>query len=253
MKITFLGTGTSQGIPVIACRCEVCKSSDPKDNRLRCSVLVEFNKKSIVIDTGPDFRQQMLKNNVQHLDAVLFTHEHKDHVAGLDDIRAFNFVMKQDMDIYLTDAVGKAIRREFSYIFADFKYPGIPLINLHRITNHPFDLFNQTILPIEVMHYQMPVFGYRIGDFTYITDAKSISEIELEKLEGTKILVINALRRETHVSHFTLNEALELIDRIKPQKGYLTHLSHQMGKHEDVMKELPSNVEIAYDGLIIEI
>jgi phosphoribosyl 1,2-cyclic phosphate phosphodiesterase len=253
MKITFLGTGTSQGIPVIACRCEVCKSSDPKDNRLRCSVLVEFNKKSIVIDTGPDFRQQMLKNNVQHLDAVLFTHEHKDHVAGLDDIRAFNFVMKQDMDIYLTDAVEKAIRREFSYIFADFKYPGIPLINLHRITNHPFDLFNQTILPIEVMHYQMPVFGYRIGDFTYITDAKSISEIELEKLEGTKILVINALRRETHVSHFTLNEALELIDRIKPQKGYLTHLSHQMGKHEDVMKELPSNVEIAYDGLIIEI
>jgi phosphoribosyl 1,2-cyclic phosphate phosphodiesterase len=253
MKITFLGTGTSQGIPVIACRCEVCSSSNPKDNRLRCSVLVEFNGKTIVIDTGPDFRQQMLKNKVRRLDAVLFTHEHKDHVAGLDDIRAFNFVMKQNMDIYLTDAVEQAIRREFSYIFADTKYPGIPLINLHRITNHPFDLFDQTILPIEVMHYQMPVFGYRIGDFTYITDAKSISEIELEKLEGTKILVINALRRETHVSHFTLNEALELINRIKPQKGYLTHLSHQMGKHEDVMKELPTNVEIAYDGLIVEI
>jgi phosphoribosyl 1,2-cyclic phosphate phosphodiesterase len=253
MKITFLGTGTSQGIPVIACRCEVCSSSNPKDNRLRCSVLVEFNGKTIVIDTGPDFRQQMLKNKVRRLDAVLFTHEHKDHVAGLDDIRAFNFVMKQNMDIYLTDAVEQAIRREFSYIFADTKYPGIPLINLHRITNHPFNLFDQTILPIEVMHYQMPVFGYRIGDFTYITDAKSISEIELEKLEGTKILVINALRRETHVSHFTLNEALELINRIKPQKGYLTHLSHQMGKHEDVMKELPSNVEIAYDGLIVEI
>jgi len=253
MKITFLGTGTSQGIPVIACRCEVCSSSNPKDNRLRCSVLVEFNEKTIVIDTGPDFRQQMLKNKVRRLDAVLFTHEHKDHVAGLDDIRAFNFVMKQNMDIYLTDAVEQAIRREFSYIFADTKYPGIPLINLHRITNHPFDLFDQTILPIEVMHYQMPVFGYRIGDFTYITDAKSISEIELEKLEGTKILVINALRRETHVSHFTLNEALDLINRIKPQKGYLTHLSHQMGKHEDVMKELPSNVEIAYDGLIVEI
>jgi phosphoribosyl 1,2-cyclic phosphate phosphodiesterase len=253
MKITFLGTGTSQGIPVIACRCEVCSSSNPKDNRLRCSVLVEFNGKTIVIDTGPDFRQQMLKNKVRRLDAVLFTHEHKDHVAGLDDIRAFNFVMKQNMDIYLTDAVEQAIRREFSYIFADTKYPGIPLINLHRITNHPFDLFDQTILPIEVMHYQMPVFGYRIGDFTYITDAKSISEIELEKLEGTKILVINALRRETHVSHFTLNEALELINRIKPQKGYLTHLSHQMGKHEDVIKELPSNVEIAYDGLIVEI
>jgi phosphoribosyl 1,2-cyclic phosphate phosphodiesterase len=253
MKITFLGTGTSQGVPVIACRCEVCTSSNSKDNRLRCSVLVEFNGKAIVIDTGPDFRQQMLKNNVQRLDAVLFTHEHKDHVAGLDDIRAFNFVMKQNMDIYLTEAVENAIRKEFSYIFAEFKYPGIPLINLHRITNHPFDLFNQTILPIEVMHYQMPVFGYRIGDFTYITDAKSISEIELEKLKGTKILVINALRRETHISHFTLNEAMELINRIKPEKGYLTHLSHQMGKHDNVMKELPSNVEIAYDGLTIEI
>lgn len=253
MKITFLGTGTSQGIPVIACRCEVCTSSNPKDNRLRCSVLVEFNGKTIVIDTGPDFRQQMLQNKVARLDAVLFTHEHKDHVAGLDDIRAFNFVMKRNMDIYLTDAVEQAIRREFSYIFADTKYPGIPLINLHRITNHPFEIFNQTILPIEVMHYQMPVLGYRIKDFSYITDAKSISETELEKLTGTKILVINALRKETHVSHFTLNEALELIERIKPQKGYLTHLSHQMGKHEDVMKELPPNVEIAYDGLTIEI
>ncbi len=253
MKITFLGTGTSQGIPVIACRCEVCLSSNPKDNRLRCSILVEFNGKTIVVDTGPDFRQQMLQNKVMRLDAVLFTHEHKDHVAGLDDIRAFNYVMKRNMDIYLTDAVEQAIRREFSYIFADTKYPGIPLINLHRITNHPFEIFNQTILPIEVLHFKMPVFGYRIKDFSYITDAKSISETELEKLAGTKILVINALRRETHVSHFTLNEALELLDRIKPQKGYLTHLSHQMGKHEDVMKELPSNVEIAYDGLTFEI
>jgi phosphoribosyl 1,2-cyclic phosphate phosphodiesterase len=253
MKITFLGTGTSQGIPVIACRCEVCTSSNPKDNRLRCSVLIEFHGRTIVIDTGPDFRQQMLNNNVQRLDAVLFTHEHKDHVAGLDDIRAFNFVMKQNMDIYLTDAVEKAIRREFSYIFAESKYPGIPLINLHPITNHPFELYNQTILPIEVMHYQMPVFGYRIGGFTYITDANSISEIELEKLVGTEVLVINALRREPHISHFTLKEALNLINRIKPQKGYLTHLSHQMGKHDDVMQELPPNVEIAYDGLTIEI
>lgn len=253
MKITFLGTGTSQGIPVIACRCEVCTSSNPKDNRLRCSVLIEFHGRTIVIDTGPDFRQQMLNNNVQRLDAVLFTHEHKDHVAGLDDIRAFNFVMKQNMDIYLTDAVEKAIRREFSYIFAESKYPGIPLINLHQITNHPFELYNQTVLPIEVMHYQMPVFGYRIGGFTYITDANSISEIELEKLVGTEVLVINALRREPHISHFTLKEALNLINRIKPQKGYLTHLSHQMGKHDDVMQELPPNVEIAYDGLTIEI
>lgn len=251
MKITFLGTGTSQGVPVIGCRCEVCMSLDAKDNRLRCSVLVEYNERAVVIDTGPDFRQQMLKNRVDRLDAVLFTHEHKDHVAGLDDVRAFNFIMKQHMDVYLTDAVENAIRREFSYIFSDFKYPGIPLLNLHRIDNQPFELFGETIQPIQVMHYQMPVLGFRIGYFAYITDANSISEAELQKLKGVKILVLNALRREPHISHFTLNEAIDLIEKVAPEKALLTHLSHQMGLHEKVSIELPANVEIAYDGLTI--
>lgn len=253
MKITFLGTGTSQGVPVIACRCKVCTSNDDRDKRLRCSVLVEINGKSLVIDTGPDFRQQMLQNNVQRLDAVLFTHEHKDHVAGLDDIRAFNFIMKQHMDVYLTAAVEEAIRREFSYIFADFKYPGIPLINLHRIENKPFHVFGEEITPIEVLHYKMPVLGFRIKNFVYITDANSISDAELEKAKGAEVLVLNALRREAHVSHFTLEEALSVIERLSPRKAFLTHLSHQMGCHQDVMKELPSHVEIAYDRLVIEL
>ncbi len=253
MKITFLGTGTSQGVPVIGCRCEVCMSLDSKDNRLRCSVLIEYNDRAVVIDTGPDFRQQMLKYKVSRLDAVLFTHEHKDHVAGLDDVRAFNFIMKRHMDVYLTDAVEAAIRREFSYIFSDFKYPGIPLLNLHRIENQPFELFGETIQPIQVMHYQMPVLGFRVGDFAYITDANSISETELQKLKGVKFLVLNALRREPHISHFNLNEAIDLIQEVAPEKGFLTHLSHQMGLHEKVSIELPSNVEIAYDGLTISL
>jgi phosphoribosyl 1,2-cyclic phosphate phosphodiesterase len=253
MKITFLGTGTSQGVPVIACGCKVCTSNDTRDKRLRCSVLVEFNRRTLVIDTGPDFRQQMLQNNVQRLDAVLFTHEHKDHVAGLDDVRAFNFIMNQHMDVYLTAAVEEAIRREFSYIFADFKYPGIPLIDLHRIENKPFELFGEEIKPIEVMHYKMPVLGFRINDFVYITDANSISNEELEKAKGAKVLVLNALRREPHVSHFTLKEALKVIESISPERAFLTHLSHQMGTHQEVSKELPLNVEIAYDGLSIDL
>jgi phosphoribosyl 1,2-cyclic phosphate phosphodiesterase len=216
-------------------------------------VLVEYNARAVVIDTGPDFRQQMLKNNVGRLDAVLFTHEHKDHVAGLDDVRAFNFIMKQHMDVYLTAAVEAAIRREFSYIFSDFKYPGIPLLNLHRIENQPFELFGETIQPIQVMHYQMPVLGFRIKDFAYITDANSISETELQKLKGVKILVLNALRREPHISHFTLNQAIDLIEEVAPEKAFLTHLSHQMGLHEQVSIELPANVEIAYDGLTISL
>jgi phosphoribosyl 1,2-cyclic phosphate phosphodiesterase len=216
-------------------------------------VLVEYNARAVVIDTGPDFRQQMLKNNIGRLDAVLFTHEHKDHVAGLDDVRAFNFIMKQHMDVYLTDAVEAAIRREFSYIFSDFKYPGIPLLNLHRIENQPFELFGETIQPIQVMHYQMPVLGFRIKDFAYITDANSISETELQKLKGVKILVLNALRREPHISHFTLNQAIDLIEEVAPEKAFLTHLSHQMGLHEQVSIELPANVEIAYDGLTISL
>lgn len=253
MRITFLGTGTSQGIPVIACNCEVCLSSDPRDNRLRTSIMIEEKDKVIVVDTGPDFRQQMLRHKVKRLDAVLFTHEHKDHVAGLDDVRAFNYRQKEKIDIYGTSEVHNALKREFHYAFSDVKYPGVPELSLQEIHNEEFRLLGLSILPIRVMHYKMPVFGYRIGNFTYITDAKTISESEMKKIEGTEILVVNALRRQEHISHFTLDEALSVIARINPVKAYLTHISHLLGKHTDVLDELPANVEIAYDGLVLEI
>ncbi len=254
MKITFLGTGTSQGVPVIACNCEVCKSTDIKDKRLRTSIMLSYNDKNIVIDTGPDFRQQMLRENVQHLDAVLFTHEHKDHIAGLDDIRAFNYQTKKDMPIYATKQVQIGLKKEFHYIFADFQYPGIPKVDLHTINHQQsFELFDKTITPIEVIHFKLPVTAYRIDNFTYITDANFISEKEKEKIKGTEILVINALRKEKHISHFTLNEALELIKEINPKKAYLTHISHLLGKHEQISKELPNHVFLAYDGLKIEV
>jgi len=252
MKITFLGTGTSQGVPVIACKCNVCQSTNSKDKRLRTSILINYNDKNIVIDTGPDFRQQMLLNNVQKLDAVLFTHEHKDHIAGLDDIRAFNYQSKQDMPIYATNQVQIGLKKEFHYIFADFKYPGIPKVELNTIHNFKtFELFNKTITPIEVMHYKLPVTAYRIDNFSYVTDANFISDSEKEKLKGTEILVINALRKEDHISHFTLQQALDLIAEIKPKQAYLTHISHLLGLHDEVSLELPENVNIAYDGLVI--
>jgi phosphoribosyl 1,2-cyclic phosphate phosphodiesterase len=253
MKVTFLGTGTSQGVPVIACNCEVCQSKDKKDKRLRTSVMLSLDKNNIVIDAGPDFRQQMLRENVQHLEAVLFTHEHKDHIAGLDDIRAFNYQAKKSMPIYATLQVQEGLKKEFHYIFSGDNYPGIPKVDIHTVTNHPFTLFDHKVIPISVLHYKLPVTGYRINNFTYITDANYISETEKEKIKGTEILVINALRQEKHISHFTLNEALELIDELKPKKAYLTHLSHLMGKHKVVSKLLPKHVEIAYDGLQIEV
>jgi len=251
MKIRFLGTGTSQGVPMIACDCEVCQSTNPKDKRLRSSILIEYNNKHIIIDTGPDFRQQMLRENITELNAVLYTHEHKDHIAGLDDIRAFNFKSKLDMPIYATDQVQIGLKKEFHYIFAEFQYPGIPKVDLHTITKDSFQLFNKTIIPIEVIHYKLPVTAFRIDDFTYITDANYISDLEKEKIKGTKILVINALRREKHISHFTLDEALELIAEIKPEVAYLTHISHLLGKYNTLKKELPKNVFLAYDGLNI--
>ena len=252
-KVTFLGTGTSQGIPVIACHCTVCKSDDARDNRTRTSIMITSDQTNLVIDTGPDFRQQMLRENVKNLDAVVFTHEHKDHIAGMDDIRAFNFIQKRDMDIYATAEVQKALHREFHYVFATKKYPGVPLVKLHNIDNDPFMVGDIELIPINVLHYMMPVKGYRIGDFSYITDAKTIPEEEFEKLKGSKILVINALRKTTHISHFNLKEALQIIDRIKPNKAYLIHLSHLMGTHRELEIELPENVEIAVDGLTIEI
>lgn len=253
MKITFLGTGTSQGVPVISCSCEVCQSADFRDNRLRCSILVEYQNKHVLVDTGPDFRQQMLRAHITKLDAVLFTHEHKDHIAGLDDIRAFNFFQKKHMDLYLTKHVENAIRREFAYIFANDNYPGIPLVNLHTIKNSPFNLFGQQIIPIEVSHFKMPVLGFRFNDFCYVTDAKSITPEELDKMKGSKIIVLNALRKESHPSHFTLDEAVKLLEYLKPEEAFLTHISHQMGLHKEVEAQLPSFIKIAYDGLTIDV
>ena len=254
MKITILGSGTSQGVPVIACDCAVCHSSDALDKRLRSSIMISDQTENFVIDTGPDFRQQMLNHSVKSLRAVIFTHEHKDHLAGLDDVRAFNYKEQRDMEVFCTEAVEIALRREFQYVFSNDRYPGIPSIQINRIENKAFELPNGlTLLPIEVLHYKMPVFGYRIGDFTYITDAKTISETEKQKVKGTKILIVNALHRSEHISHFNLDEALAFIAEIKPEIAYLIHISHLFGKHQEIEKELPPNVFLAYDGMTLEI
>jgi phosphoribosyl 1,2-cyclic phosphate phosphodiesterase len=253
VEVTFLGTGTSQGVPVIACHCDVCESKDHKDNRLRSSVLVKSGGTTIVIDTGPDFKQQMLNAKQDNLDAVLFTHEHKDHVAGLDDVRAYNWVQKNSMEVYSIDRVASALRSEFHYVFSGDDYPGIPRINLNLIENKPFSINGLEIIPIEVFHYKMPVLGFRIGDFTYITDAKTIAEEEKEKIKGSKVIVLNALRRHEHISHFTLDQAIEMMKELNPEMGYFTHISHYLGKHEDVSQELPENIHLAYDGLKITV
>lgn len=253
VKVTFLGTGTSQGIPLIGCSCEVCKSTNPKDNRLRSSVLIEVNGSSIVIDTGPDFRQQMLRENILKLDAVLFTHEHKDHIAGFDDIRAYNYILKKKIDIYASHQVEKTIRTEFPYIFAEEKYPGVPEINIFNISNQPFFVNKIQIIPIQVWHYKLPVLGFRIGDFTYITDANYIAPEEKEKIKGSKVLVLNALRHEEHISHFTFQQAIDLANELKVEKTFFTHISHQLGLSKEIEKELPPFIELAYDGLKLEI
>lgn len=254
MTVTFLGTGTSQGVPVIACGCEVCTSADKHDNRLRSSILIESDDKTVAIDSGPDFRYQMLRANVQHLDAIVYTHEHKDHVAGMDDIRAFNFKQQAPMDIYADPRVQAALMREFPYIFDEFnRYPGIPQVNMHPIGLAPFDIGSIHFIPIEVLHYKLPVLGFRINDFTYITDAKTVSETEKEKIKGSKILVINALQKQTHISHFTLDEAIAFAQEIGAEKTYFTHISHRLGKHEAIAAELPAGIELAYDGLQLSI
>ena len=252
MTITFLGTGTSQGVPVIACGCEVCTSADKRDKRLRSSILVEGDK-TVVIDSGPDFRYQMLRENVHHLDALVFTHEHKDHVAGMDDIRAFNYKQNSPIDVYAEERVQLAIKKEFHYIFTEFKYPGIPQVNLKTITSEPFFIGDIKFIPIEVMHYKLPVKGFRINDFTYITDAKTISESEKQLIKGSSILVINALQKQTHISHFTLDEAVAFAQEIGAERTYFTHISHRLGRHEDISKDLPLGIELAYDGLKMEI
>ena len=253
MKITFLGTGTSQGVPVIGCTCRVCNSLNPKDKRLRTSVMIETEGKRFVIDTGPDFRQQMLREKVNRVDAVIYTHDHRDHVAGLDDIRAFNYIMKKDMDLYASELVQRGIQQQFGYIFTEKKYPGIPEITLHTIENKPFSIAGVEFIPVLVKHMHLAVFGFRIGNFTYITDANFISEEEKKKIYGSEVVVLNALRHESHPSHFTLEEAIAQINELKPKKAYLIHMSHQIGLHEEIEESLPENIRLAHDGLCLHL
>jgi len=228
--ITFLGTGTSQGVPLIGCTCQVCMSTDDKDKRLRSSIHIQTNETSIVI---------------------VFTHGHKDHTAGFDDIRAFNYIQQQDMEVYCDERVEEVLRKDFDYVFTDYKYPGVPRANLHRIVTAPFTIGDINLVPIELLHFKLPVYGFRIGDFTYITDANTISDREIDKIRGTKILVLNALRKEPHISHFTLDEAIELAQEINAEQTYFTHISHQLGLYDDIEALLPKGISLAFDGLVV--
>ncbi|HEU4575451.1 MAG TPA: MBL fold metallo-hydrolase [Chitinophagaceae bacterium] len=253
LSITFLGTGTSGGVPMIGCNCEVCRSPDKKDKRLRSSILVQSSRTALVVDTGPDFRYQVLRACVKHLDAVVFTHPHRDHIAGLDDIRAYNFFTGKPMDIYADSLTEQALRRDFYYAFSDTKYPGVPELNLHTITQEPFVVGDIPVTPILVWHLKMPVFGFRFGDFTYITDANRIEEAEKNKIRGSRVLVLNALRKEKHISHFTLGEAIDLVQELAVPKAYFTHISHQLGRHTEIEAELPDGMQLAYDTLQITV
>ncbi|MGX5818617.1 MBL fold metallo-hydrolase [Chitinophaga lutea] len=253
MKVTFLGTGTSQGVPVIACPCKICASSDPRDKRLRSSILISSDAGNIVVDTTPDFRYQMLRAEVKTLEAVVITHSHKDHIAGMDDIRAFNYFQQRPIDIYASDYSQNVIIREFSYAFADMKYPGIPELNLRTILDEPFHVNGLRFMPINVLHHKMPVLGFRFGDFTYITDANYIAPEEKEKIRGSQVLVLNALRREKHISHFTLDEAIAIGQELEIPQVFLTHISHQLGLHAEVEPQLPQGFRLAYDGLTVEL
>ena len=252
LKITFLGTGTSSGVPMIGCDCEVCASTNKKDNRLRSSILVQSATTTLVVDTGPDFRYQMLRQKIKHLDAIIFTHPHKDHMAGLDDVKAFNFLHKKPISIYADSLTEEALRRDFYYAFTDTKYPGIPELDLNTINLEPFVVGDIPITPILVWHLKMPVLGFRFGKFTYITDANKIEESEKEKVRGSDVIVLNALRKQKHISHFTLGEAIELVNELKIPGSYFTHISHQLGRHDDIETELPEGIHLAYDGLELE-
>ncbi len=251
--IEFLGTGTSSGVPMIACQCTVCSSKNKKDNRLRSSILIKSEKTVVVVDTTPDFRYQMLRSNVNHLDAILFTHSHKDHIAGLDDIKAYNFISQRPMSLFANTETCDALRRDFYYAFADKKYPGIPQLDLNLVDHEPFSVMDIDVMPIKVKHLNMDVHGYRFGDFTYITDANHIDDSEKEKIKGTQVLVINALRKEKHLSHFTLQEAIDLATELEIPTTYFTHLSHQMGLHDEVSESLPKGMFLAYDGLVLDV
>ena len=251
IKLFFLGTGTSQGVPMLGCSCNVCKSSDPRDKRLRTSVIVKFKNKNILIDSGPDFRYQMLRSNFRTVDAILFTHQHRDHTAGLDDLRAVYYLNKKPISMYAESRVFDYIKTEFSYMFGP-NYPGQPKFDMNNISNHAFSIFGIEILPIRAMHHKLPVLGFKIGGLTYITDANYISESEKKKFLGTDILILNSLQIEKHISHYNLEDSLSLIEEIKPRKAYLTHIGHKMGLHSEVQKKLPTNVHLAYDNLCIQ-
>lgn len=251
-NVTFIGTGTSLGVPMIGCDCKVCTSRNPKDSRLRSSVLIEIKGQRLLIDAGPDFRQQMLTHRISDLDAILLTHEHSDHVLGLDDVRAFNWIHQKAIPIYAEKRVMDDLKARFYYAFADKKYPGVPEYDLIEITKKPIRISDVDIIPIRVFHYKLPVLGFRINDFVYITDASQIEPTELNKMKGAKHLVINGLRYEEHISHYTIDEAIEVIKEVQPETAWITHISHQLGLHDEVESQLPEDIHLAYDGLQLE-
>jgi phosphoribosyl 1,2-cyclic phosphate phosphodiesterase len=253
LTITFLGSGTSSGVPMIACECPVCTSADKRDNRLRSSILVQSATTTLVVDTTPDFRYQMLRAKVKQLDAIIFTHPHKDHIAGLDDVRAYNFFSRRPMEVFANEMTQEVIIREFPYAFADTKYPGVPEIRLNTIAFDEFMVGDIPVQPILVWHMKMPVLGFRFGDFTYITDANRIEAAEKQKIRGSKVIVLNALRKEAHISHFTLDEAVAIAKELEIPRAYFTHISHQLGRHADINNELPAGIELAYDGLVLTV
>ena len=253
MRVTILGTGTSGGVPLIGCSCHICTSTDPRDKRLRTAAMVEVDGRVLVIDAGPDFRYQMLHHHVMTMDALLITHGHRDHVGGLDDIRPFNYLQGKVIDIYCDEWAESMIRGQYPYAFNNDNYDFALKVKFHRINLDPFLAAGIPVTPIEVMHYKLPVRAFRIKDFTYITDAKTISDTEKEKIKGSKVLVVNALRANDHIAHYTIAEALQLVEEVKPEMTYLTHLSHQFGRHADMEGTLPANVRIAYDGLVLDI
>jgi phosphoribosyl 1,2-cyclic phosphate phosphodiesterase len=253
MNVTFLGTGTSQGVPVIACQCKVCRQGKEKDHRLRSSVMLESGHERVVIDAGPDFRQQMLREQVTSLNAILITHRHKDHIAGLDDVRSFNWFTRRPMDVYASAKDQQRIREEFSYAFSESAYPGVPKINLITISTEEFFVGQLKVKPLEILHMKMEIRGFKIGKFAYLTDTNYLPATVMSELLDCDTIVLNALRKEKHVSHYCLEEAIAVLEFLRPKKAYLTHLSHLMGFHEEIEKELPDFIRLAYDGLQIEI
>jgi len=251
-KVTFLGSGTSQGIPVIGCGCPVCSSTDPRDKRLRSSILVEYCSKRFLVDAGPDFREQMLRSGSPHLDAILLTHSHIDHTGGLDDVRALNYIEQRSFPIFCEDYVIESLKKQYYYVFSQNKYPGAPEFDIHCISSLPFSIEGVEVVPIRAMHYKLPVLGFRFGDFAYVTDANYIPETEYDKLKGVRYFVVNTVKKTSHISHFSLNEAISVCRKVDAEKSYLTHLSHLLPSHRELLAELPQGIEPAWDGMTIE-